>query len=209
MAELTNLTALQIVPASAVDIEDVLRLFGELHRYNAELDPRFELADDWQELVAEYLEQSADSDESAWLIARIGIRAVGFVLVEVHYDAPLYRHRRWAEIVGLYVEPEHRGRGIAEALMQHTYDWALQHHLRVMQLYVTASNHDAQRFYAREGFVTSQFIMRRTLSDDEQEPAEPTSHHAERLHFSEGGARPLDMHTRMHDHVPPDDYHDD
>ncbi len=193
-----SLAALQIVPASAADIGDVLRLFGELHHYNAELDPRFELADDWQDLVAEYLEQSAGSDESAWLIARVDTHAVGFVLVEVHYDAPLYRHRRWAEIVGLYIEPEYRGQGIAEVLMQHAYNWALQHHLCVMQLYVTASNHRAQQFYAREGFTTSQLIMRRTLSDEEQEPAARAFHHAGRLHFSEGGARPLDMHKRTH-----------
>lgn len=209
MAELPNLTALQVIPASAADIGDILRLFGELHRYNAELDPRFELVDDWQELVGEYLEQSTDSDESAWLIARIGTRAVGFVLVEVHYDAPLYRHRRWAEIVGLYIEPEHRGRGIAKALMQHAYDWALQHHLGVMQLYVTASNQRAQRFYTQEGFTTSQLIMRCILSDDEQESSTSATQQAQRLHFSEGGARPLDMHARPRQHEPHRDRHSD
>jgi ribosomal protein S18 acetylase RimI-like enzyme len=127
----------------------------------------------------------------------------------VHYDAPLYRHRRWAEIVGLYLEPEHRGQGTAAALMQHAYDWAVQHRLRVMQLYVTASNHRAQRFYTREGFTTSQIIMRRILSDDEQEFGAPASHHAGRLHFSEGGTRRLDMHERMHNREPHGDRHSD
>ncbi len=209
MAISNNAPTLQIMQATVRDTPDLIYLFGELHRYNAELDPRFELADDWEQLVSEYVEQAENSEESAWLLARIGDGLVGFVLVEVHCDAPFYRYRRWAEIVSLYVEPEFRGSGVAETLMQHAYDWARQHNLRVMQLYVTASNERAQRFYAKQGFVISQHIMRRTISDDIQAHELAVLHYASRLHFSEGGARPLDMHERMHHQERANDQHED
>jgi GNAT superfamily N-acetyltransferase len=194
-----------IVQASIADTNDLIRLFGELHQYNAMLDPRFELANNWQELVREYLQQSSEADDSAWLIARVGERTVGFVLVEVHADSPLYRHRYWAEIVGLYVEPEYRGTAIAEALMQSSYDWAKQRKLRVMQLYVTATNERAQQFYAREGFVVTQYIMRRMAPEGVDMGIASSCHHASHLHFSESGARPLDMHERDHQHEPDND----
>jgi GNAT superfamily N-acetyltransferase len=189
---------IKIVSATPADAAEVIRLFGALHRYNSNLDSRFELADGWEDLVRQYLQQSEDSADSVWFLARDNFRVVGFVLVEIHLDSPLYRHRRWAEIVGLYVEPEYRGSAVATLLMEHAYSWAVSHNLRAMQLYVTAANEPARRFYSKQGFADSQVIMRRTLSaDDALEDFLPIHSH-ERLHFSEGGARPLDMHERAH-----------
>ncbi|MBV9791995.1 MAG: GNAT family N-acetyltransferase, partial [Chloroflexi bacterium] len=174
--------------------------FGELHRYNTSLDSRFALAEGWQQLVYQYLEQSESSADSAWLLARDNSRAVGFVLVEIHLDSPLYRYRRWAEIVGLYVEPEYRGSAVAHLLMEQAYGWAVSHNLSMMQLYVTAANESARRFYTKQGFVDSQLIIRRALSADDALVDLLPTHSHQRLHFSEGGARPLDMHERAHRH---------
>ena len=190
---------LVIREATVADTADVVRLFGALHEHNASFDSCFALADDWQSLVRSYLEQSLHSDQSVWLLATRRERVVGFVLVEVHVDSPLFRFRRWAEIVGLYVEPSERGTGVAHLLMAHAYDWASSHGLRRMQLYVSAPNAPARRFYAREGFVPTQLIMRRDLVPNAYQSPEPASRHVpSRLHFSEGGERPLDMHDHQH-----------
>lgn len=191
---------IDIVAATPADAEDVIRLFGELHRYNSDLDPRFALADGWEQLVYQYLEQSESSADSSWLLARDNSRAIGFVLVEIHLESPLYRHRRWAEIVGLYVEPEYRGSPVAQLLMEQAYSWAVSHNLAMMQLYVTAANESARRFYTKQGFADSQVIMRRSLSADDALVDLLPTHSHQRLHFSEGGARPLDMHERAHSH---------
>lgn len=189
---------INIAAATPADGADVIRLFGALHRYNTTLDARFALAEGWEMLVQNYLEQSEYSDDSIWLLARDGAQPIGFVLVEIHTDSPLYRHRRWAEIVGLYVEEAYRGQDVAELLMQHAYDWAVQRRLQVMQLYVTAANQQAQRFYNKQSFVISQVIMRRALTATDGQAPAPVEHPQERLHFSEGGARPLDMHGHSH-----------
>ncbi len=184
--------------ATPKDTVEVIRLFGELHHFNASLDPRFELADNWRQLVETYIEQMQQSQDSAWLLARHDHQTIGFVLVEVHIESPLYRHRRWAEIVGLYVVPEYRGSNVAHLLMDHAYDWALQHKLRIMQLYVTSTNERAQSFYRKQGFADSQLIMRRALTDADLQDETLDEHSHHRLHFSEGGARPIDMHGHTH-----------
>jgi|GEM_PF-1070644 len=190
--------SIQIVQATPADTPEVIRLFGALHRFNAELAPHFALADGWEELVEQYLSESEQSDDSVWLLACDQERPIGFVLVEIHIDSPLYRHRRWAEIVGLYVEAAYRGSQVAQLLMEQAYRWARSHNLRVMQLYVTASNHQARRFYDKQGFVDSQLIMRRPLIEADGYDETPARYAHHRLHFSEGGARPLDMHHRSH-----------
>lgn len=158
-----NIEQITIHEAQAHDADDAVRLFGALHRYNAELDPCFALVDDSDALVATYVQQSFHSDQNIWLLARAEGRVVGFVLVEIHSDSPFYKHRRWGEIVGLFVESDYRGSEAADLLMEHAYAWAQTHQLRAIQLYVTASNERAQRFYARHDFDTSQYVMRRTL----------------------------------------------
>jgi GNAT superfamily N-acetyltransferase len=190
-----------IIHARPEDADTVIRLWGALHEHNADLDPRFALADNWERLVGEYLRQSEHGDDSAWLLACVDDRTIGFVLVEVHTDSPLYRYRRWPEIVGLYVEPEFRGSNAAHVLMEHAYAWAVLHKLRMMQLYVTAANEQAQRFYRKQGFATSQVIMRRVLTDDDLPEDAAREHLHDRLHFSEGGERPLDMHGHRHGEV--------
>lgn len=192
---------IDIAPATPADGVDVIRLFGALHRYNSALDARFALAEGWEVLVQNYLEQSEHSDDSSWLLAREGSQPIGFVLVELHTDSPLYRHRRWAEIVALYVDEDYRGHNVAQRLMQHAYEWAVQRHIPVMQLYVTAANQQAQHFYHKQGFGTSQVIMRRTLTNADAHHPALVEHPQERLHFSESGARPLDMHGHTHGHA--------
>lgn len=191
------LDTVHIRPADPTDAADAIRLFGALHQHNTQLDPHFVLAEGWEQLVEEYLRESQQADESVWLLACDNGTAIGFVLVEVHTDSPLYRHRRWAEIVGLYVDPAYRGTIVAHTLMEHAYAWAIDHHLRIMQLYVTATNEPAQRFYSKQGFDTSQVIMRRRCSSDDLiDPELPAPQH-QRLHFSESGARPMNMHDRQ------------
>lgn len=190
--------SIDIVVATPADGAEVIRLFGALHRFNTALDSHFALAEGWEKLVQLYLEQSEESDDSTWLLARDGPRTIGFVLVEVHTDSPLYRHRRWAEIVGLYVEETYRGSQVAQLLMERAYAWAHQQRIQMMQLYVTAANQPAQRFYSKQGFSVSQLIMRRALTDADAQPSAADEHPPQRLHFSESGARPLDMHRHRH-----------
>ena len=98
---------------------------------------------------------------SPWL--KVGNEPVGLLIAGVHSDSPMFQHRRWVEVEGLYVADTHRKLGIARKLLQRAYDWAESLSLPRVQLYVTASNVRAQSLYENEGFATSQAIMRKSL----------------------------------------------
>jgi GNAT superfamily N-acetyltransferase len=85
------------------------------------------------------------------------------LIAGVHTDSPLFRHRQWVEVQGLYVADSHRRLGLARTLLNQAYAWAEALNLPRVQLYVTASNVRAQSVYSDEGFATSQAIMRKQL----------------------------------------------
>lgn len=90
---------------------------------------------------------------------------MGFLLAAVAYtDPPLFRYRHWVEVQALYVVQGYRRQGAARRLMTYTYTWARQQGFNRIQLFVTTSNFGAKTFYAREGFIVSQEILRKSLS---------------------------------------------
>jgi len=156
-------TSWEIVPVTREEAAVIKSLFFKLHLYNASLDPRFALAEDWERHLTARIERALDGRDHLALLARAGGRPAGFLLAAVHIDAPLWRHREWAEVEALYVERQWRGTGLADELLGRALDWAAERGLPAVQLYVTACNTRAISFYERQGFRSAQAVMRTLL----------------------------------------------
>jgi ribosomal protein S18 acetylase RimI-like enzyme len=152
--------------AQRSDAAAVTALFWKLHAFNASLDSRFALAEDWEAHFAPMLDQALGGRGVLCLIARerhTGEPA-GFALAAIHWDSSLWRHHEWVEVEALYVEEKWRGQALAAELLARACRWADAMGQPVIQLYVTASNARALRFYQREGFHQTQVILRRLLT---------------------------------------------
>lgn len=149
-------------PATLDDFWAVAQLFVALHHFNAGLDAYFRLADNWEALLREHFVRTWNAPGALWLLAWSGTPAtpVGLLLMEAHDDSPLFAERRWAELVALYVVPAQRGSQLAHYLINHAKQWAMSHGFTRIQLYLTASNERAKRFYARCGLQPTQEIWR-------------------------------------------------
>jgi GNAT superfamily N-acetyltransferase len=147
------------------DMAAVKALFWKLHAFNAGLDPRFALADDWEAHLDPLLVQAFAGHEMLCLLARRRdcVQPVGFALAAIHRDSALWRHHEWVEVEALYVEADWRGQGLAAELLARACAWAADVGHSVVQLYVTASNGRALNFYRREGFNQTQAILRKVL----------------------------------------------
>jgi GNAT superfamily N-acetyltransferase len=147
------------------DAATVKALFWKLHAFNAGLDPRFALAQDWEAHFDPMLDEALEGREMLCLLARhrgTG-QPCGFTLAAIHRDVGLWRHHEWVEVEALYVEAAWRGRGLAAELLRRACAWAARMGQPVVQLYVTASNERALQFYRREGFLHTQAILRKVL----------------------------------------------
>jgi GNAT superfamily N-acetyltransferase len=148
------------------DARAVKALFWKLHAFNADLEPRFALAQDWEAHVDPLLDQAFKGNERLCLLARQRDTGEpgGFPLAAIHRDSGLWRHHEWVEVEALYVEAAWRGCGLAAELLARACAWAAEMGQPVIQFYVTATNERALRFYRREGFQHTQAILRKVVT---------------------------------------------
>ena len=148
------------------DVAAVKLLFRKLHAFNTALDPRFALSETWEARFDAAIEHALHGGETLCLIAIDATtgQPCGFALAAVHRDSDMWRYHEWVEVEALYVEDAWHGCGLAESLLSSTDEWANSLGQTVVQLYVTASNTRAIRFYQHEGFQTTQEIMRKVLA---------------------------------------------
>jgi GNAT superfamily N-acetyltransferase len=158
------LATLILRPAADAEFWAVARLFAALHAFNAGLDPCFRLAEGWEELLRAHFLRTHAAPGALWLLAWSGQEPVGLLVMEAHSDSPLFAERRWAELVALYVAPGQRGGDLGRRLVEAGKQWAIAHGFDRLQLYVTASNTRAKRFYARCGLGPTQEIWRVSLT---------------------------------------------
>jgi len=155
--------SIDLRPAAAGDDWAVRGLFVALHSHNATLDPLFALADGWETTLDEHLARIREDRAGITLLAWRASEPVGLLMMDSHVDSPLFRFRRWVELLALYVAPPVRGTGLADRLLRVGVAWAHARGAARVQLYVTASNEPARRFYARGGFRPVQEIWRLDL----------------------------------------------
>lgn len=83
----------------------------------------------------------------AWFLARHDGRVVGVAVGIDDPDEPDARH-----LVGMWVEPAHRGDGTAARLVDAVGRWARADGATALALWVVDGNERARRFYDRLGF---------------------------------------------------------
>jgi GNAT superfamily N-acetyltransferase len=105
------------------------------------------------------LEQERERPERAWrerlgvedgatFVALDGDRAVGLVRSLLDED-----DRSRAEFLSMWVDPDVRGSGVADALIARVFAWAGERGVGTVELWVTETNARARRAYERSGFV--------------------------------------------------------
>lgn len=156
----------RLARATLEDFDAVAALFGQLHSYNAALDACFALHEDWRPLFSDYFLRTWADQQWLWLLAWQGTQPVGLLVLREHLDSPLFRYRRWVELVAIYVVPSVRGAGLAALLIDTARAWTHEHGCTRLQLYVTASNRRARAFYSRYGLHPVQEIWRLDMAGE-------------------------------------------
>jgi GNAT superfamily N-acetyltransferase len=154
-----------IRPLQHADVAALKVLFRNLHDFNAALDPQFALSENWETYFDTVIEEALEGKVLCLIAYEIGTdRLCGFAMAAVHHDSNMWRVHEWVEVEALYVADDWRGCGLADVLLTRACDWAESIGQSVVQLYVTASNDRAIRFYQHEGFGETQAIMRKVLA---------------------------------------------
>lgn len=127
--------------------------------------------DDYNELVDEATardhgvsyryEQLEDDDSRVWIAERGGW--IGYVRASISSPPPVFDRGLTLRVGELYVVPEVRGEGVADALLDRAADWGEERDCERVGLSVNAENDRARSFYERRGFETRRLKLDRPL----------------------------------------------
>ena len=107
----------------------------------------FEDLGDYREILGHWLALP----RTRILIAELEGASVGFALISPGRSIG-FLWRPWAELVGIGVLPQYRGRGVGRRLMGTVVEVADQWRAREVRLHTAGSNHRGQAFFDRHGF---------------------------------------------------------
>jgi ribosomal protein S18 acetylase RimI-like enzyme len=108
---------------------------------------------DYREILGHWLELP----RTKVLVAESDAERIGFTLLSPGRSIG-FLWRPWAELVGIGVEQEHRGRGVGQQLLVAAIDVATEWRASEVRLHTAAGNQIGQSFFHRHGF--------RTVADD-------------------------------------------
>jgi GNAT superfamily N-acetyltransferase len=117
-------------------------------------DIRLRALTDSPEAFASTLDRELAFAEADWqwriangcnVIAAVGSEPVGLAGGYLHDGVP--------ELIAMWVQPESRGAGVAELLVEAIADWAREQQSDQLTLWVVDGNARAERFYQRLGFA--------------------------------------------------------
>jgi len=136
------------------DLPSIATLTVEVHRLHFNARPDYFCADDQQSLESNLVQVFEDSSAMFWVIEELG-EVVAYTAVRVRQTeaGPYTIARTWWEVDQLCVAASQRKRGLGRTLMTAIADEAKRAGVPTLELACWSFNQDAQRAFARLGFV--------------------------------------------------------
>ena len=139
----------EVRPAAEGEIEELLPLMRAYCDFYESSPPDEGLIEVARTLIN-------DPSQGAMFIARAGGRAVGYATVDWKWS--MLKAARIGYLEDLFVDPDNRGRGIADALIQACADRCRELGMPAMEWLTAPDNKRAQNVYDRTGATPETFV---------------------------------------------------
>ena len=150
--------------AQFVDLPAIVHLYQQLTEEMAALAPDTyrPLTTDNRQYFADYLQ----NDLARLFVTESQGTLTGFALVVLARtgDSPEFVPQHFAQLIDLFVTPDHRHHGLAKTLMTAVETFAASHQASFIQLNVLSGNQTAREVYARAGFQPVNLILQKPLN---------------------------------------------
>ncbi len=158
-------SVIRIRPATSEDVAAILPMVRELTRLHETHDPeRFKVRPDILDRYATWLPQRIADPRSVLLVADDAARLVGFVVGTIEPEIPIYWVPECGWVHDVWVEPSHRGRGVATALVNAAAERFGALGVAQLRLHTAMFNEKARKAFAAAGFRPCVIEMLKTLT---------------------------------------------
>ena len=104
------------------------------------------------------------SPDAEVLVAVTGGKLVGSGFADIRRANDYFKHERYAHLGFMYVEPDFRGRGVIQMILEELKKWSLAQGVSELRLEVYDANSAAIRAYEKAGFKAHVLKMRMDVS---------------------------------------------
>jgi GNAT superfamily N-acetyltransferase len=109
------------------------------------------------------LEQMITAPHIELVVAELDGQLIGCGYARMENSNPYLRHKQYAYLGFMYVEPVYRGKGINGLILNALSKWALSQNITEMRLEVYVENNNAITAYKKAGFEKHMLEMRMAL----------------------------------------------
>lgn len=94
------------------------------------------------------------------VVAQSGDEIIGSGYARIESARPYLKHQKYAYLGFMYVEPDHRGKGVNQQIIEALKQWSISQGVTEMRLDVYHGNLDAIKAYEKAGFQKHMVEMR-------------------------------------------------
>lgn len=153
-----------IRPATPGDVPAILPMVAAICALHESWDPdKYPFLPDIVERYEHWLPLRAQDPRSVFLIAELANTPVGYLIATIEDEIPIYRLKQFGFIHDMWVEPAHRGQGIARHLVDAAVARFAELEITQVRLDTAAANDIARRLFASCGFRVSTTEMLRLI----------------------------------------------
>lgn len=149
-------------------VEQFVAMMGRMYDYHAGLHSDWQQKEGWQKNSVTWISNSSGGND--WYFALVYPEPeqvlqppVGYIIAGFHYEAPLFVQNRYGYIADMWVEPEQRGSGAAQTLLDAALAFLKAQRVTRVQLEVMVNNEPGKRFWEKTGFEPFEIVMRKTI----------------------------------------------
>ena len=139
-----------IRPGRREDAAEAARLWMLSAEEHTAHDRVYKTSPDAEKTMRHFLADVANSGYSFLFVAVTEDRTV--ISGELRQGSPTFLPKQWASVDDVFVEPDHRNRGVGHALLKSVRAWAQERDADGISLQVAAANTRGRRFYEELGF---------------------------------------------------------
>ena len=145
---------IKIVKAEEKDVADIGKLGWEFMLFHQNIDPIFtpeyNSASDFE---GNQVRRFMQSDGGLALVARDGIKVVGYSLSEIREPPPGFKREKYGYVDSMAVTASYRRNGIGEKMLTEIMKWFQSKGINRVELGTAAQNIAANSFWQKQGFT--------------------------------------------------------
>lgn len=106
------------------------------------------------------IERLIQSPGAELMVAETDNKIVASGYAKIYGAEPYLKHQQYVYIGFMYVEPEYRGKGIADKILDALKQWSASQRINEIRLEVYVENGRAIKVYEKAGFQKHMMVMR-------------------------------------------------